>query len=173
MSPTYEQSLAFIDACLSSPKVKSHLGAVLGHKGVPVMKDFEGHDPDAVERCVELVIYLTDVGQIVERVQRVRPRQGTLPLEDETGNRVGSVTLTHASIETIKENLPTELKKPATPKRSHKAKGGKVSKPKKASPKKPAAKGKAKKTKAKAEPRIHTSAVEATITPAPSLVETA
>lgn len=80
---THEQSLAFVDALVGSPKAKSHLGAVLGHGKIPKADDFNSADADTRDNCEEFISFLHEVVGVLEVIQKNRPRQKRIPLEED------------------------------------------------------------------------------------------
>lgn len=76
---TREQALAFVEACIGSPKVKAHLGAALGYGGIPTMDDWGYSNPEAVENCEDLTAYFGEVYATLRAIQDNREKQSEVP----------------------------------------------------------------------------------------------
>ena len=83
MAYTREQVLAFVEVLLGSPKACVHLGAVLGQGKVPGLEDWTSMDPDAIDRCDDLLDYLTEATGILRECQITRGRQKTIDFQAE------------------------------------------------------------------------------------------
>lgn len=79
---TRDQALAFIEVCVSSPKVRAHMGAILGYGRVPTLKDFSSRDQDAIDWCDEMIGYLEEVAGVLRELQRTRERQLEVQAEE-------------------------------------------------------------------------------------------
>jgi len=78
---TRDQALAFIEVSVGSPKVRAHLGAILGYGRVPTLKDFSSHDSDSIDWCDEIIGYLEEVAGVLRELQKNRERQLEVPEE--------------------------------------------------------------------------------------------
>ena len=79
MPYTFDQSLAFLNALVTSPKVKAHLEGAIGFGKLPKPEDFD-KSTDATIRanCDELVCYLDEILGVLKEVSDCRPRQGEI-----------------------------------------------------------------------------------------------
>jgi hypothetical protein len=79
-------ALAFVEVLVKSPKVAAHLGAVLGHKGVPTVEDFEDTNAEAFDRVDFFIDYLRTVAGTLEALHKDRPRQQEVDLGNGDGD---------------------------------------------------------------------------------------
>lgn len=75
-----DRALSFVRALDKSPKVKSHLEALLGLDNVPSAEDFQSVDSKAVDRCGKFLAHLGATAFCLDEVHSSRPRQ--MEIED-------------------------------------------------------------------------------------------
>lgn len=91
---TRNQALAFVEAMDKSPKVKAHLQAELGWKGVPTAEDFEATHAEGVERCDELIGFLGEVTETLQAIHDSRPKQKEIKLRENEVTVTGGEVIT-------------------------------------------------------------------------------